>query len=126
MKVLCCECQQSVDCEEVKGDVIYPHRPDLYSLSFLRCPICGNYTGKYKGEKAVLPTRYMRECRYKAHRALEKIWKHRKLRGAYYKYMSDRFGRDFHWGEVECDEVATIALELTLNFMADTNEKEKK
>ena len=23
----------------VKGDVIYPHRPDLYDLDFVRCPI---------------------------------------------------------------------------------------
>ena len=47
MKGYCCECRKDVYCEMVKGDVIYPHRPDLYDLNFVRCPICGNYTGKY-------------------------------------------------------------------------------
>lgn len=44
MKGYCCECRKDVNCEMVKGDVIYPHRPDLYDLNFIRCPICGNYT----------------------------------------------------------------------------------
>ena len=117
MKALCCECKRHVECELVKGDSIYPHRPDLYDLSFLRCPFCGNYTGRYDSEKAVLPTKHIRSCRYKAHRTLDKIWRDRKQRAKYYKYMSDCFGRDFHWGEVECDEVADKALELTLNYL---------
>ena len=119
MKAYCCECKKSIECELVDGDVIYPHRPDLYHLHFYRCPLCGNYTGKYDGERVVLPTKHIRNCRHEAHRALDKIWKDRKKKTKYYAYMSNRLGRNFHWGEVECDEVADKALELTLNFLGD-------
>lgn len=54
MRGYCCECRKDVNCEMVKGDVIYPHRPDLYDLDFVRCPVCGNYTGKYDGEYPTL------------------------------------------------------------------------
>lgn len=119
MRAYCCECKKSIECELVNGNVIYPHRPDLCDLELFRCPICGNYTGKYEGERIVLPTKHIRICRYMAHRALDKIWKDKKKKAEYYTYMSNRLGRDFHWGEVECDEVADKALELTLNFLGD-------
>lgn len=119
MKAYCCDCQKIIECEQVKGDVIYPHRPDLYDLDFIKCPECGNYTGKYEGEQPVLPTKHIRSCRYKAHRALDRIWKDRKERAGYYQHMSARFGRDFHWGEIMNDDEADKALELTLDFLGD-------
>lgn len=117
MRAYCCECQKNLDCELVKGDAIYPHRPDLFDLDFIRCPVCGNYTGKYEGERPVLPTRHIRSCRYKAHRALDKIWRDRNKRSEYYKYMSDCFDKNFHWGEMMSDEEADKALRLTLDFL---------
>lgn len=117
MKAYCCECKKPIECELVNGDVIYPYRPDLYHLHFYKCPLCGNYTGRYDGERVVLPTKHIRSCRYKAHRALNKIWKDKRKKAKYYTYMSDKLGRSFHWGEVECNEVADKALELTLDFL---------
>lgn len=117
MKAFCCECKKRVDGVKVNGDIIYPHRPDLYDLEFIKCPICGNYTGKYDGEYPVIPTKHIRLCRYQAHRALDKIWKNRSQRAKYYQYMSNCFGRDFHWGELKSEEEADKALELTLNYL---------
>lgn len=126
MRGYCCECRKDVDCEIVKGDVIYPHRPDLYDLNFVRCPICGNYTGRYEGEYPTLPTAHTRSCRRRAHRALDKIWSDRNKRGEYYNFMSNRFGKDFHWGLVRSDEEADKALELTIDFMNSLIEEEKE
>lgn len=114
---LCCECKKYIVCEHVDGSVVYPHRPDLYRLNFVRCPICGNYAGIYKGEKISIPTKYMRKCRYKAHMVLNKLCNDRKEMGKYYKYMSTRLGKDFHWGETESDEEANRALSLTYEFL---------
>lgn len=122
MKGYCCECQKDIDCELVKGNVIYPHRPDLYGLEFVRCPFCNNYTGRYKGEYPTLPTEHVRHCRYQAHQALDKIWKNAAKRGKYYRFMSDHFGKDFHWGLVRSNDEADEALEMTLKFMDEEDE----
>lgn len=117
MKAFCCECKKQVDGVTVNGDNIYPHRPDLYDLEFIKCPICGNYTGKHDGEYPTLPTEHIRQCRHKAHRALDRIWKDRKKKGEYYAFMSGVFKKDFHWGMVRSDEEADKALELTLDYL---------
>lgn len=119
MKAFCCECKKYLNCNIVKGDIIYPHRPDLYDLEYIQCPVCKNYTGKYEGEKPTLPTKHIRSCRYSAHRALDKIWKDQKKRSEYYGYMSKKFDRDFHWGEIKTDEDADEALRITLEFLED-------
>lgn len=116
-KAYCCECVREIEAEEVGGEVIYPHRQDLHHLRFLKCPTCGNYTGQYEGERPVLPTKHIRSCRFIAHRKLDAIWKDRKKRAEYYKYMSDHFNRDFHWGELSSDEEADEALNLTSKFL---------
>lgn len=126
MRGYCCECRKDVDCEVVKGDVIYPHRPDLYDLNFVRCPICGNYTGIHDGEYPTLPTAHIRSCRRRAHRALDRIWKDRNKKSKYYGFMSAHFGKDFHWGMVRCSEEADEALELTIDFMNSLIEEEKE
>ena len=118
MRGYCCECRKDVNCEMVKGDVIYPHRPDLYDLDFVRCPICGNYTGKYEGEHPTLPTAHIRFCRRRAHRALDRIWKDKAKRSKYYAFMSKHFGKDFHWGLVRSDDEADEAFEYTIHFMS--------
>lgn len=74
----CCECGKEVDCEIVGGETIYPHRPDLYNLKFVKHSACGNYTGYYQGEHPTLPNEYIRQCRHEAHRALGNIWKDKK------------------------------------------------
>lgn len=48
MDLFCVHCQRVVSAEVVKGDVIYPHREDLYEKVFCRCPTCGNYVGCHK------------------------------------------------------------------------------
>lgn len=72
---------------------------------------------KYDGEYPTLPTEHIRQCRHKAHRALDRIWKDRKKKGEYYAFMSGVFKKDFHWGMVRSDEEADKALELTLDYL---------
>lgn len=121
MKGYCCKCKKEIECQEVGGETIYPHRIDLYYKEFWRCPNCGNYTGKYVGEYPVLPSEHIRKCRHEAHMKLNNIWKDRKRRGEYYSYMSSIFKKDFHWGTINNDEEADTALEYTLKFIGNTS-----
>lgn len=50
IKVYCCECGKEIEADIVGGDIIYPHRKDLYSKKFYLCPHCHNYAGVYQGE----------------------------------------------------------------------------
>ena len=119
MKGYCCECKKDVEVEIVSGEVIYPHRPDLYQKKFYRCPVCGNYTGVYDGEYPTLPNEYIRRKRHDAHRRLDAIWRNRKLKARYYKYMSDAFNREFHWGMIRNIEDADKAYYKTINFLKE-------
>lgn len=113
----CCECSKEVECKIVSGKTIYPHRPDLHSFKFIRHSACGNYTGYYQGEHPTLPSKHIRQCRRKAHQALDSIWKDRKKKAKYYAFMSDNFNKNFHWGEVKSDSEADKALKLTMDYL---------
>lgn len=118
VKAYCCECGKEIEADIVGGDIVYPHRQDLYSKKFYLCPHCHNYAGVYQEEKPVIPTKYIRNCRYTAHRALDKIWHSKKLKKKYYAYMNKQFKKVFHWGEMRSEEEATKALEVTMDYLS--------
>lgn len=102
MKVLCQECNKMVEAKIVKGDVIYPHRTDLYHLDFFQCPICGNYKEIQQGEKnskllIVLPTPEVRQARMRVHNIIDPLWKSKKIkRDEIYKRLSKELHCDYH------------------------------
>lgn len=62
----------------VKGDVIYPHRKDLYQLNFYQCPECEAYCGTHKGTTKPLGTTAngtLRQLRSKCHRKFDPLWR---------------------------------------------------
>ena len=119
IKVYCCECGKEIEADIVGGDIIYPHRKDLYSKKFYLCPHCHNYAGVYQGEKPVIPTKKIRECRYTAHRALDKIWHNKKQKKKYYAFMNEQFNKSFHWGEMKNEAEAMKALKVTMDFLSN-------
>ena len=61
----------------VKGDVIYPHRPDLAHLNFFRCEPCDAYVGTHRGSGAPLGTlanSAVRKARNGVHAVFDPIW----------------------------------------------------
>lgn len=76
----------------VTGDVIYPHRPDLYHKSFYRCA-CGAYCGCHPN--SVVPLGFpcgpaTRRARNAAHSSFDPLWKSGKMsRASAYKWLSD-------------------------------------
>ena len=83
MRLYCCKCGKEVQAALVKGDVIYPHRPDLSQLNFYQCPVCKNYVGCHKGTKRALgciPTKELRLARNKLHAKMDPLWKNKYAR----------------------------------------------
>lgn len=65
--------------EHVKGIVIYPHRPDLFTLSFWRCEPCQAYVGCHKTGDGMVPLGRLANARLRnlksiAHAAFDTLW----------------------------------------------------
>lgn len=111
--VVCQECAQVA--KLVGGDVIYPHRPDLYSKRFWRCE-CGAYVGCHPGTNVALGSPcgpVTKAERMAAHAALDPLWrlkmqrdgvpKH-EARGAAYRWLAEQLGiasEDCHIGMMD-------------------------
>ena len=87
--MLLCSCGKTA--QLVSGKEIYPHRKDLYSLSFWLCKDCNAYCGCHKGTTTPLGTLAnpeLRELRKKCHAEFDPIWKNYSVsRNVAYKWM---------------------------------------
>ena len=67
--------------ELVSGMDIYPHRPDLKSLSFWQCKPCKAHVGCHKKSNFVplgrLADAELRKAKQKAHAAFDPLWKNK-------------------------------------------------
>ena len=115
--------------EIVRGDVIYPHRPDLAALCFHRCSPCDAYVGSHKagafvyvGGKRVesdgtlplgrLANAELRAAKRAAHDAFDPIWRETKVtrRGAYL-WLSQALGLHLeatHIGEFDVSQCKAV------------------
>ena len=83
----------------VKGDAIYPHRPDLYKLKFWQCKPCDAYVGCHKRNPRMqllgveplgrLANAELRAAKKAAHAAFDQLWKDEHMsRTAAYAWLS--------------------------------------
>lgn len=84
--------------ERVGGDVIYPHRPDLYGRRFYLCRPCDAYVGCHPGTTEPLgrlANAELRKARQKAHAAFDPMWKGGgQKRKEAYSWLASRIGVD--------------------------------
>lgn len=74
-EVICSYCGKAA--QQVSGDVIYPHRPDLKDRQFFLCRPCNAYVGCHKtGEPlGTLANETLRAARKRAHEVFDALWK---------------------------------------------------
>lgn len=87
MTVLCDYCGQPA--ELVRGNAIYPDRPDLWALHYWRCTPCGAYVGCHKagatgrgdGTQPLgrLADAELRRAKMRAHAAFDPAWRSGRL-----------------------------------------------
>lgn len=120
MNIWCCGCACYVDATLVTGAEVYPHRPDLRSLPFWRCPTCANYVGCHHKTAdstkplGVIPTPEIRNARLHIHALVDPVWKSGRVpRGKLYATIGSRLGRAYHTAEIrtvhEAREVYRVA-----------------
>ncbi len=74
-EVLCPSC--GLEAEFVKGDAIYPHRPDLRHLRFWLCRPCWTYVSCIAGTnrpRGPLANAALRLARREAHMVFDRLW----------------------------------------------------
>ena len=84
--------------EMVTGQIIYPHRNDLYGKKFYRCKPCGAYVGCHPGtDKPLgrLANAELRRAKSAAHAIFDPLWKNGSIkRAAAYKWLAENIGID--------------------------------
>ena len=117
MKIYCCGCSQDTEANLVSGKEIYPHRPDLYSLPFWKCPVCNNFVGCHHKTKnrtqplGSIPTPQIRQARKNIHAVLDPLWKSGKMkRSELYSTLSEIIGRQYHTAEINTMDEAGLIL----------------
>lgn len=115
MDLFCVHCQRVVSAEVVKGDVIYPHREDLYEKVFCRCPTCGNYVGCHKDGRPLgtIPTPELRKARNFVHSVIDAYWlptRDVKRRKFLYTELSKELGIEYHTGSLNSVQECKKAL----------------
>lgn len=121
MKIYCCNCRKEVEAILIKGDKIYPHRPDLYKKNFYQCPTCKKYVGchdKTTRPLGVIPTEGLKAARIKLHALMDPLWKSGKIkRATLYKLISKQLGYTYHNGQTktieECLKVYEIVQKIS-------------
>lgn len=82
MQIICPYC--NTDARFVKGDVVYPHRPDLHHKRFWLCEPCDAYVGvhrrnprlQFNGDEPLgrLANAELRKEKQRAHSAFDPLW----------------------------------------------------
>ena len=119
-QIHCCGCDKTVTARLTSGAEIYPHRKDLASLPFWKCPTCGNYVGCHHktGQRlkplGCIPTHEIRQLRQKIHAKLDPLWKNGVFgRKELYKIISKRAGTDiYHTAEIRSASEARKVLDI--------------
>jgi len=93
----------------VTGEIIYPHRLDLYEKQFWYCELCNAYVGCHGLTSMPLGTMAnadLRSWRKAAHNAFDSLWKGkgRKVRSSSYSILANILGIDLddcHIGQMD-------------------------
>ena len=108
--------------ELVKGDKIYPHRPDLHSKNFYLCGADDAYVGCHGSTTKPLgrlANAHLRKMKSAAHRSFDPLWKSGKIsRSEAYKILANRLNvndADCHIGmfsPFQCQQVIILSAQL--------------
>jgi len=108
----------------VGGEVVYPHRPDLYKLRFWLCDPCDAFVGVHKNSPHNAPfgslaKRGLRKLRSKAHAIFDPMWKTKCVtRKKAYKLLADKLGvrvedcHISHFNVEQCEDVIRLCSEI--------------
>lgn len=106
--IYCCGCQADVFAVLITGKEAYPHRKDLHSLPFWRCPTCLNFVGcHHKTAKpteplGVISTPELKKAKILIHALADPLWKSGKIkRGHLYSRIKDTIGYNYHTANIK-------------------------
>lgn len=128
MLIYCCACKADIDAILVSGEVIYPHRKDLYTLPFWQCNTCKNFVGCHHKTKnrtkplGNIPTASLRSARKHIHAILDPLYISRRIsRGKLYAIISEKIGYSYHTAEIrdieEARKIYKIIKEIERGFI---------
>lgn len=130
MLIHCCQCESLTKAVLITGLEAYPHRSDLKSLPFWKCPKCNNFVGCHHKTKnrtkplGCIPTKEIKEIRKVIHSILDPMW-----RDGYYKraeiygLISKEIGFNYHTASLKTVDECNKALKIISKLEDELHEK---
>lgn len=119
MKIRCCGCGHDVEARLTNGKEVYPHRPDLFSLPFWKCDVCGNFVGCHHKTanrtrpSGCIPTPEIKRIRMQIHALIDPIWKSGRMsRSKLYLMLSKKIGWEYHTAKIKTAEEGERVLKI--------------
>jgi hypothetical protein len=107
--------------KQVTGEAIYPHREDLFNLTFYSCDPCGAYVGCHGTSNKPLgrlANAQLRQAKSAAHRAFDPLWRNKIMtRQKAYKWLAQSLqinGKNCHIGMFDVKQCEKV-IELVKN-----------
>lgn len=129
LRVTCDYCHR--DAELVKGNVIYPHRPDLFARWFWRCEPCGAWVGchargrgEWDGKRPLgrLANAELRRAKQAAHGAFDPLWRSGAMgRRDAYAWLAEQLGiaiQNCHIGKFDVDGCRAVVAAVSARAVA--------
>lgn len=122
MFIYCVECEKDIIANLVAGDVVYPHRKDLYSLKFWRCDTCKNFVGAHANSKnhtplGIIASKELKNARIHIHRILDPLYRNGKhSRRNLYNIISKECGWSYHTAKIKSVEEARNIYKIIRNI----------
>lgn len=123
MQIYCCACGKDVEAYLTYGEEVYPHRKDLCSVPFWRCPGCRNFVGCHYKTKdrtrplGCIPSDEVKNARKHIHALLDPLWKSGAVsRGKLYSLLSHALGYEYHTGGLKTVEEGRRVYRTTLKI----------
>lgn len=125
--MICHYCHQNANL--VSGDVIYPHRPDLFHKKFWQCNPCRAFVGCHDANigygdgtrpLGILANAQLRKAKKSAHYAFDPLWRGQNMtRKEAYVWLAKQLNipvNQCHIGMMNLD-MCTRTVEVISNFM---------
>lgn len=115
--MICDYCKEEVGL--VWGDLLYPHRLDLYELRFWYCSDCDAWVGCHRGTTKPLgrlANAELRQAKQDAHVAFDRLWRATTPAGSFdrnsaYGWLADQLGiprADCHIGMMDVERCRLV------------------
>lgn len=128
MNIYCCECQQTVNADNVSGASLFPQSKNkkVLAANFWVCPTCNCHVGCKKGSKnpkGVIQSKAIKKALQDTHRVIDAMTEIGFKYGNCTGQITKRLGHQYRSTDISSVQDAEIALVAVVMYLNESGEK---